>query len=384
MKFCKQKCLRKGLTKTAGLVIILVIVVIGVLAGSYYFGGMISGVEENVSDTSTPSKTSWVIDDYGRNVTLPPSIERIVFAGKGARTIVQSAYAFRSAPEKIVGLDTSSAGSPIVQAVDPYIENKTVMEPLNLNAEEVLALNPDVVIFKSYMRSKGGKQIEESGVPVIYLDMETPETFFSGFMILGKVFGEEDRARELVDYMKSVLDVVDDRVSKVPESERPRVLFLYYSTKGGTIAFKVPGQHWIQNVIVEKAGGISVSANMSSSGWSVVNLEQIIRWNPDYVFVVTYRSDPSPTDIAQQILKDPDWSTVKAVKEGHVYGVPGGFDSWDMPTPKWILCVLWMAKHLYPDLFRDVDVKEKAIEYFMTLYGLPRETAESLVPPEVQ
>ena len=43
-----------------------------------------------------------------------------------------------------------------------------------------------------------------------------------------------------------------------------------------------------------------------------------------------------------------------------------------------------MTKHLYPDLFRDVDVKEKVIEYFMTLYNLPRETAESLVPPEVQ
>jgi len=360
---------------------ILAVVIAAVIGGVYYY--LMSSGQHEQGAVNTPA-VKWVIDEYGRNVTIPSNASRIVLAGKGARIIVEAAYTFRTAPRKIIAIDSASASLDLVKVVDPYLKNKTVFPPPTLNAEEVLSLKPDVVILKSYLRSKGGKQLEEAGVPVIYLNMETPENFFNAFYVLGRVFGEEDRASKLVDYMWSVLRLVEEKVSQIPQEGRPRVLLLYYSTKGGTIAFKVPGQSWLQNIIIEKAGGVSVTANLTGSGWSVVNLEQIIQWDPEYLFIVTYRSDPSPNDVAHQILNDPEWQTVTAVREGHVYGVPGGYESWDMPTPKWILCVMWMAQKMHPELFTDIDVRQEMVQYFMTLYNLQEDVAESLLASDLQ
>ncbi len=373
----KSRYLRKkGLSKTLAASVILV-VIIAVLAGTYlYFQ---SGKAQTA--TTQPQEAKIVVTDaYGRNVELPANVERVIITGKGARIILEAAYAFTTAPKKIVAIDSYYTSMPLIHTLDKYLNNKTIFEGGDVSVEELLALNPDVIVLKSYMRPKLGTQLEDLGATVVYLDLETPDAFFRDFMTLGKIFGEEDRAQQLVNYMQSLVDYVTSKTSALAPDEKPKVLFLYYSTKGGTIAFKVPGQNWIQNKIIELAGGISVSANLSGSGWNVVNLEQVIAWDPDYIFIVTYRDNPSPEDIVDKIMNDTNWQTVKAVKEGHVYAVPGGFDSWDMPTPKWVLCLLWMAKKMHPDLFADLNMAEKTQEFFMTIYNMTPEQAQQFVP----
>lgn len=44
-------------------------------------------------------------------------------------------------------------------------------------------------------------------------------------------------------------------------------------------------------------------------GWVNVDLEQIIKWNPDFILVVKYGNITSET-----ILQDPRWKDIKAVK----------------------------------------------------------------------
>lgn len=335
-----------------------------------------------VQTTTTQAQESRIVvtDAYGRSVELPANVERVIITGKGTRIILQAAYAFTTAPEKIIAIDSYYAEMPLIKALDPYLNNKTIFEGGDVSVEELLSLNPDVVILKSYLRPKIGAQLEDLGATVVYLDLETPEAFFRDFMTLGKIFGEEDRAQQLVDYMQSLVNYVTTKTSALAPDEKPKVLFLYYSTKGGTIAFKVPGQHWIQNTIVELAGGITVSGNLTGSGWNVVNLEQVIAWDPDYIFVVTYRDNPSPQDVVEELMNDPNWQSVTAVKEGHVYAVPGGSDSWDMPTPKWVLCLLWMAKKMHPEIFAELNMTEKTQEFFMTVYNMTPEQAQQFVP----
>lgn len=100
---------------------------------------------------------------------------------------------------------------------------------------------------------------------------------------MGKVLGKEEKAEKAISYYRSAVDFVTNRTSKL--KERPRVLLVQYSMKDK--AFKAPGKEYFQNRLIEMAGGESVSSNLPG-GWNVVNVEQVAKWNPDVIIVVSY------------------------------------------------------------------------------------------------
>jgi iron complex transport system substrate-binding protein len=104
-------------------------------------------------------------------------------------------------------------------------------------AAQIAAANPDLVIFKSYLAESVGKSVEALDIPVLYVDFETPEQYTRDLAILGKVFQNEARAKELAEYYLNGVGRIQAALEAV--SEKPRVLMLYYSEKDGAVAFNV-------------------------------------------------------------------------------------------------------------------------------------------------
>jgi iron complex transport system substrate-binding protein len=107
------------------------------------------------------------------------------------------------------GLGWGDAGQGIGQlssnVIDPDYEQKATLESA-AGAEQVAALQPDLVILKSYLADTIGAPIEAIGIPAIYVDFETPEQYSRDLAILGKVFGDEARAAEVADFFQSRMD----------------------------------------------------------------------------------------------------------------------------------------------------------------------------------
>jgi len=318
-----------------------------------------------------------VTDALGRTVKIKTPINRVIITGKSAWPIITVAYMFPNAKNVLYGL-SPSINVPLFQKIDPNITSKTVSTELSV--EEIANAKPDVVILKSTMKELGD-QLEELGISVVYVDFENLESYLRDLKVLGKVFMNETRGEELAKFYNDTYNVIISKTKKLADTEREKVLFLYYSTKNG---YQAPGSGWLQTFMIEVAGGYPLSKEISGTGWNTVNFEQIASWNPDIIFLVTYSNSPTSSNVKEQLLENATWSSISAIQNKTVYAVPddcvvGALGSWDCPGSRWILGLQWMAKKICPGLFGDLDITEEARRFYMELYGLSEEAANEII-----
>lgn len=334
------------------------------------------------TDTSTPVAEPTpapivVVDALGREVTLPTPPQRIVLTGRALFMIADAAYMFPEAGQRIVGIgNTGQGGSNFVELIDPAFGDKAKLER-DAGAEQVAALQPDLVLLKSSVAESLGQPIEALGIPVIYIDFETPEQYLRDLAVLGKVFQNEARAAEVAAFFQDKIEAIGQAVAG---AEKPRTLLIYYNDRDGTVAFNVPPMNWIQTEMVKIAGGEPVWADANpAKGWTQVTLEQIAAWDADQVFIISYFKNP--TEVVETLKADPNWQALRAVQEGKLYAFPGDLYSWDQPDSRWILGLTWLAGRLHPDRFPDLDIVAEAQAFYETLYGLDAEFFQQKIVP---
>lgn len=335
--------------------------------------------------SETPSVESFVevTDALGRTVRVHLPIKRVIITGSGSWPIVTVAYMFPNAKSLLYGLG-KEVNVPLLRLVDPNLESKLVQITGGIsNIEDITAAEPDVVILKTTMKSNMGDSLEQLGLKVVYVDFENLDSYMRDILVLGKIFGDEAKAKKIAEYYNETCSSLLSITYAL--NERPRVLLLYYSTKGGTVSFNTPGAGWLQTFMIETAGGNPLSKELTGTGWNTISVEQIAKWNPDVIFLVTYSDAPSATDVKNMLLQDPDWKKINAIAQNRVYAVPhdcnnvAALGSWDVPGSRWILGLKWMATKIQPSIFSNIDIIEEAKTFYMEMYSLSEEDAAMVV-----
>jgi len=324
-----------------------------------------------------PAPEKMITDALGRTVSVPGDPQRIALAGRAVIMLNNVLYAFPGASEKMVGLSVTNQGlGDFMEILDP--DRKDLYRWGNdAGAEQILEANPDVVLLKSFMKEGLGDPLEKLGIPVIYLDLETPEQYERDIAILGSLLNQEERARELINFYAREVAAV----KAAAPADKPEILILYYSSKGGSVSFQVPPRGWIQTTMAETAGAVPVwTEEALSPGWNRVGLEQVAAWDPEQIYLVSYNL---PAHEAVEKLKaDPAWSQFRAVKTGRFYPFPGDYYSWGQPDTRWILGLWWLSQRMQSDLpaadFRSL-VEEKAGRFFQFLYNLDSARTDDLI-----
>ena len=319
-----------------------------------------------VSADEGAGNTHEVTDALGRTVSFKTIPERIVLAGKAVLFSVNAMYLFPEAAGRVVGVGVTDQGlGDFYPFLDFDYRNKARFAN-NVGPEQIAGIRPDLVILKTYMRKSLGDSLDSIGIPVLYIDLESSTRFYEDVFMLGDLLRAPERADSIVKYYKSRVESISLAVKDV---NRPTVLILSYNEHDGEIAFNVPAENWIQTFMVETAGGAPVWRNtVFGQGWIKINFEQISVWDPDYVFVVSYRT---PAGKAVQSLKQSSlWKTLRAVEEGHIVPFPADYSSWDQPDVRWILGLQWIALKLHPELLPDLDMRREIVSFYTDLYGI--------------
>ncbi|MCG8573027.1 MAG: ABC transporter substrate-binding protein [Spirochaetes bacterium] len=322
-----------------------------------------------------------VQDSTGRTVKLPRKIKRISLTGRAVIMISDVAYMFPQAVDQISAIaETTQRLDDFLNIVDPKLDQKSRLDRM-AGAEQILATRPDLVIMKSYLAKKFGEPLIRLGIPVVYLDLETPDQYLRDIKIVGSVFKNERRAQVISDFYHSKMDRVKQQVNQLKDAERPRTLFLYYSDKGGTVSFNVPPQSWMQTQLVHMAGGTPVwEKQYQGKGWMTVNFEQIASWDPDHIYLVAYHLDIQ--QVVQKVLADSNWQNLTALRNNKIKGFPVDYYSWDQPDSRWILGLQWLAKDLHPEIFQNIDIEEEIIEFYRELYQLEQQVIKEQILPK--
>lgn len=320
-------------------------------------------------------ETSLVIEDTtGNTARLERIPERITFVGKASNMIADVLYMFPEASSRIVGVGkTNQRNGEFVKVLDPWYDAKIYLEH-NVGPEQVAVTRPELVIMKNYLKKSLGDPVGQLDIPVLYMNLETPEAYEKDFRMLGRVFGNPERAAELIKYYREEREFVTNRTQSL--TEKPDILFIYHTTRDGIAAFNTPPGSWIQSKMVEMAGGNPVWTDTHpGGGWSKINLEQIAAWNPDQIYVVAYKEDIN--EVIRSMKDSSEWKELKAVQNGQLAPFPVDFYSWDQPDSRWILGLKWLAKQIHPDLFADLNIAETTRSFFRDLYYLTDEQYET-------
>lgn len=322
-----------------------------------------------IPDQSISQESYIVFDAIGREVKLPQYPEKIVVAGRQTPMLLNFLYLFNSSSQKIMAVEKRSQSvDSFLALIDTGFESKIFLER-DAGVEQIAPLKPDVVILKSSMRESIGKQMEKVGLPVIYVDFESVDQIFRDLEIFASILNEAERGKELVNYYKQLKISIHESLKLDSSVNQSTVLMLQAEDRDGQISFGVPSAVWLQTHMVEELGGIAVWKEAAQAGgWTSVNIEQIINWNPDLIIIINYQGDA--LSIVNTLSTNPLMQNLEAVKQNKIYAFPFDFISWDQPDPRWILGYSWLASRIYPNQYSLEDSYRMARTFYMDFYTM--------------
>lgn len=316
------------------------------------------------SEAGAPTATKYVTitDDLNNVVRVPCPPKRIVVMNLPASEIICAL----GGADSVVGVSNSILFPPSM------LTKKDLGNAYAPNLEMLLSLKPDVVILytSSITRYMPGimQKLQNQGIVVIAIDGYYMDSIPDSILTIGKILGREDQANDFLNnFYNKYLNLVSERIEDVPQAQRPRALFEWYSdyTAAGKTSYCAD--------LVRAAGGRNIGDNNPVVGNNPkVSSEWLITQNPQFVFRSLSISTPGgwgqPATglqrVRNQILTRPGWGNVTAIKSQQVYCLNDQF----VTSPLLPFSVLYMARNMYPDRFQDIDfdavVKDNLAKYF--------------------
>ena len=230
--------------------------------------------------------------------------------------------------------------------------------------EEIINLDPDVIVMSAYASVEADDLQTKTGTPVVVVpgsDTTLDDAAYETIRIMGQLYGMENRATELTNYLKGIQKDLDDRTKDIPDSEKPSVYVAGVSFKGahgfeGTESYYGPFELIHANNLANTTG---------QTGAFDIDLEQVLSWDPEIIFLDFNGMDLINEDYAT----NPDYyNSLTAVQEGRVYSQIS-FRSSASNLETALADAYYAACILYPEQFKDVDPVAKAGEIFEMLLG---------------
>ena len=335
------------------------------------------------------SGTHVVVDHLGYEVEVPNDIQRIAV---GNILPIPSVLAvFFDSAEKIVGMSPNSmsaAENGLLGELYPEIlEAETgYMNGVDVNLEELMKLEPDVVIY-SASQPEQGEQLRNAGFAAVAVSVnkweyDAIETLNNWIALFSELFPENDKTEAVANYSDKVYKMVQERVADIPDEERERVFFLfkYTDTSMETSGSSFFGQYW-----AEAVGAINVAEEITTDNQVAANMEQVYAWDPSMIFISNFTA-AMPEDLYTNAIGNYDWSAINAVKNKEVYKMPLGMYRSYTPGVDTPITLLWFAKTTYPELFEDIDIIQETKTYYKEVFGveLSDEQAASIFAPDAE
>ncbi|AEV30930.1 ABC-type Fe3+-hydroxamate transport system, periplasmic component [Sphaerochaeta pleomorpha str. Grapes] len=309
-------------------------------------------------------------DANGRTVTLEEKPYRVIIAGKAGNMSANALFLFPEVEAMDLTLPITDQGlGDFFSLIRPSLDEKPRISQ-NASAEEIAAQNPQIVLTKTANYEKIGKKLDQLRIPNFTMNLESYEDWKTEITQLGKLLKNTTRAQQILSLFQERLDSITNTVSSLAPENKLKVLILQGVTTDNASSFKIAPDSWMQTWMAENVGGVPVwkGANTASNGWSTVSFEQIAAWNPDKIYIVSYKT-PTETYV-NEIYSSPIWANLKAVKNHNVEETPSDMMNYIQPVATWILGMQWMAQDLYPELFASVDMEEEITSFYREFYGL--------------
>ena len=306
----------------------------------------------------------------GRTVVIPEDVERVIGLRAGALRMLT----YLDAVDLVAGIEEPERRSdrPYLFAYPELRDLPPVGPHMGGDPELLVAAAPDLLFLTFTSRGQADALQERTGIPVIALEYgnfsDERELFFSSLRLMAAVIGKTGRADTLIAGIRASISELQIRTCLVPDDERPRAYIGGVSYRGprgitSTEPFYAP----FRFIGAHNVAGEIPSRLINPIQGTYIDVEQLIVWDPDVLFVDLYSLRTAGPDIR---AGTPLARSLRAIHNGEIYGI--------LPYNNYaanyeaILANAWFAaKVLYPGRFDDIVISEKADEIFRLFFGRP-------------
>lgn len=350
-----------------------------------------SGESEQGSETDTEQEpeqeleqeqkpAAWTFTDTsGTEITVDIPIEKAVVINRNTA----EAISLLGAGESIIATGDNTAKN------NPYLgleDLPDVGETGQVNLETILSLKPQVVFaYTNRPDETLEEKLEPAGIKVIRMNNYLPEQVDEEWELLGKLFGQEERAAKFLEWKQGIERIPAERIEMIEEDDKKSVMALsagFLNSNGGYRIFpseSLGGEPGVGEGYATVLAGGQDAADLQwdpseASTTIMVDEEYVIQRNPEVITLHgTWLGGYEATDAA---LLEEAFSNIKTIssldqldagKTNEVYFFHTNF----IGSDKRYIGVLQLAKWLYPDQFEDVEPDAYAKEYFEEWLGVP-------------
>lgn len=338
---------------------------------------------------NTP-ETRIVVDVWNREVEIPYEVESIICLGSMGPRFA----AYLDVVDMMVGaedcdIEKTTARydySPVYHEqlkVLPSVGSGGGSGQNNGYAEAIIEVQPDVII-AGFNEDAADELQQQTGIPVVSVRYRTQgfidEGFHRAMRVFAEVVGAEERCEEVLSYVDACKADLNERTKDIPAEEKLKAYTgaVTFNGRHGFAftyvnfpAFTAVNANNVADVFLQERTGeaaeeaaASGKAYIGNDGFEV-DLEQIIEWDPDIIFL-----DPGNMDLVNdEYATNPGFfNSLRAIQEGEVYTMPSTNAAG--PNVTYLLINAYYAGlTLYPEQFSDIVLEDKAAEIMELMLG---------------
>ena len=189
------------------------------------------------------------------------------------------------------------------------LEKPSVQSGYNTNIEEIIALQPQVVLMGTMAQTT--EQVEalaQAGIQVVVSDAQNIEGVYTAIRLIGAIMGKDAEAEAMVADMQAAFDSIKARSEATGKT-------VYFEVSPLQWGLWIAGKNTFMDELAAMCGLENAFADVE--GWAEISEEQVLARDPDYIVTITMYYGEGPTPV-EEIKGRAGWEALKAVVNDNI------------------------------------------------------------------
>lgn len=282
-------------------------------------------------------------DSTGREVTLQAAPERVA--------VLMSSYA--EIWNTVGGTVSITVGESVDRGfVDQDVDLVDDVSGKDIDTELLLSYEPDLVIGSADVEAQAAacELMAGAGIPSALFQVDNFDDYLSMLKICADITGDQDAyssaGTEVGARIGAILSDVKDYLSS-GSVQQPRILFIRAGSKYSSTKAKRAPDNFVC-VMLDELGSYNIADNADIL-LDGLSLEEILREDPDYIFLTTMGSEEAAKSYIADLFSQDGWKDLTAVAEERYSFLPKDMFHFK-PNARWADAYAHLARLLYPEL----------------------------------
>ena len=215
-----------------------------------------------------------------------------------------------------LGVEVSGVPTTSYELPESTKDATEVGSPMNPDLEIIKSLNPTCVVSVDTLGSDFEKQFTENNIPSMFVNLSTVDGLKETIANLGEKFDKSEKAAEII----AELENKENELNLSKKENKEDVLILF----GAPGSVMVSTDNSYVGNLVKIAGGNNIFESESSS-FIQVNMEEIIKRNPDKILIMTHAVPEEAKKTVEEEFAKATWQQLDAIKNNKVYYLENGY-----------------------------------------------------------